>query len=132
MGRFIEDSNERLESAESSNLRNKIETMSDELTAAIGELREASGDWAKKDNAMRIAKAKAFLKATGKNKEEREANADPHWEKERLAANEAEGEKNVCVEQVRSLRAQISAYQSLIYASRAEHESIRYGQTQTT
>lgn len=127
MARFTEDT----VSHEAGSLRQKIEDMSDALTAAVGDLRTASVDWAKKDNAMRIARAKAYLQTTGKNKEEREAKADAAFEKERLAANLAEGEKNVCAEQVRSLRAQISALQSLIYASRAENESIRYGQTQT-
>lgn len=117
---------------ETRSLRAEINELSDDLTVAIGELREASKDWAKKDNEMRKAKAKAFIKAEGKNKEEREAKADASWEKERLAANLAEMEKDVCLEHVRSLRAQISAKQALIYASRAENESIRYGQTQTT
>jgi uncharacterized NAD(P)/FAD-binding protein YdhS len=130
MPKYTDDT--EYESPESTNLRQGIITMSTALTKAIGELREASIDWAKKDNEMRKAKAKAFLQATGKNKEEREAKADAYWEKERLAANIAEGEKNTAAEHVRSLRAQMSAYQSLVYANRAESESITYKQTQTT
>jgi uncharacterized NAD(P)/FAD-binding protein YdhS len=89
MPKYTDDT--EYESPESTNLRQGIITMSTALTKAIGELREASIDWAKKDNEMRKAKAKAFLQATGKNKEEREAKADAYWEKERLAANIAEG-----------------------------------------
>lgn len=129
MAKYTEDEDA---SPEVRSLRQDILELSDALTEAIGELRETSKDWATKDNAMRKAKAKAFLQANGKNKEEREAKADAFYEKERLAANIAEGEKNACLEHVRSLRAQISALQSLIYASRAENESIRYGQTQLT
>jgi len=117
---------------ETRSLAGEINELSDDLTMAIGELREASKDWADKDNAMRKAKAKAFIKAEGKNKEEREAKADAGWSEERLAANQAEVEKDVCLEHVRSLRAQLSAKQALIYANRAENESIRYGQTQKT
>ena len=129
MARF-EDDGEMM--PETKSLKDEIVRLSDELTEAISDLRMHSRDWAKKDNEMRKARAKAFLQATGKNKEEREARADASYEKERLAANLAEAEKNVAQEHVRSLRAQISALQSLVYANRAESESIRYGQTQTT
>jgi cell fate (sporulation/competence/biofilm development) regulator YlbF (YheA/YmcA/DUF963 family) len=111
-------------------LRQDILDLREELTAAIGELREAGKDWATKDNEMRKAKAKAFLQTTGKNKEEREAKADAGYEKERLAANIAEGEKVACKEHVQSLRTTMSALQALLYAERAENESIKYNQTQ--
>src|SRR4051812_17433184 len=97
---FYDDENH---APETRSLRNEIDDLSDELTEAIGTLRESSREWARKDNDMRKAKAKAFLKAEGKNKEEREARADAGWEKERLEANLAEVEKDVCLEHVRSL-----------------------------
>lgn len=120
------------DSPETTSLRQTIEDMSTNLDIAIGELRTKSREWATKDNEMRKAKAKAFLGVKGSNKEEREAKADASWEKERLAANLAEVEKDTAMERVRSLRTQISAYQALIYANRAENEGIRYGQIQTT
>ena len=117
---------------ENRSIRQEMDELSDRLTEALGELRESSKDWATKDNDMRKAKAKAFLKAEGKNKEEREAKADAGWATQRLAANIAEGIHNADLETVRSLRAQLSAKQSQMYANRAENDSIRYGQTQTT
>jgi hypothetical protein len=117
-------------SPEATSLKSQMMNLSEALTEAIGRLRESARDFAKKDNAMRIAKAKAFLKTEGKNKEEREAKADAGWQAEREAAGLAEADKNTDTEEVRSLRAQLSALQSLMYANRSENDSIRYGQTQ--
>jgi hypothetical protein len=117
---------------ETRSLRNDLLDLSDELTQALEDLRTAGKNEAQKDNAMRIAKAKAFLLAQGKNKEEREARADPNWQKERLEARLAESEKETCLEVVRSLRAQMSALQALVYANRAEGEATKYNQIQTT
>lgn len=130
MGRFTEDAG--TVSTEFTSIREQILDMNQALTEAIGELREACKAWAQKDNKMRIARAKAYLNTTGKNKEEREAKADAAFQKERLEANEAEGDKLVAQQLVQSLRTQISALQSLVYAGRAENESIRYNQTQNT
>jgi hypothetical protein len=127
MPKYEED---EMDSPETRSIRGDMLQLSEELTTAIGELRTKSAEWARKDNTMRKAKAKAFLQAAGKNKEEREAKADSHWATEREEANIAEGEKNACLEHVRSLRAQLSAMQALLYANRAENDSIRYGQTQ--
>lgn len=117
---------------ETRSLRQDLVDLSDELTEALEELRTAGKAEAQADNKMRIAKAKAFLLAQGKNKEEREARADSSWQAERLAAKLAEAEKESCLEKVRSLRAQMSALQALVYANRAEGEAVRYGQIQTT
>lgn len=139
MARFVNDTYEpktedvgQAAFADIHEIRAKILELSDELPIAINDLRQSSKDWATKDNDMRKAKAKGFLLATGKNKEEREARADAAFEKERLAANIAEGEKRACEEYLRNLRATISALQSMLYASRSENDSIRYGQSQLT
>lgn len=123
---------DELETPETGSLRARLLELSDDLSAELLELEEAARDFAVADNEMRKSRAKAFLKAVGKNKEEREANADSGFAEERLECNLAEARKDVCIEKVRSLRAQLSALQALIYARRAENESIRYNQTQTT
>lgn len=98
------------------------------LETAIQELREAGKQWATKDNTYRKAKASSFLRVQGKNKEEREAKADPFFEGERLEATLAEAEKEACLEHVRSLRTQMGAIQTLVAARRHEAEAFGYGQ----
>lgn len=107
-------------------------SLSQELTVAHEELERAAFDYAVKDNDMRKAKSKAFLRTEGKNKEEREAKADADWAEARLACSLAEADKEVCLEKVRSLRAQLSALQALLYSRKAEADAIKMGQTQTT
>lgn len=94
------------------------------LTLAIGELRDASVRHARADDAYRCAHAKALLEAEG-TVDSRKAQADLATSGERLEARISEGLKIAALEAVRSLRTQLSAWQSLMSAHRAEAEFVR-------
>jgi hypothetical protein len=98
------------------------------LESGISELGTSGRVWAEKENEHRKARAKAFIHSAGKNRETREAVADPFFEKERLEAFLAEVEKDTCLEKVRSLRTQMSALQTIIAARRSEMEATAYNQ----
>ena len=103
-------------------------TISTDLETAVEDLYEAGHAWAEAENDHRKARARAYVHATGKNREERESKADPFFEAERLAAFYAEARKEACLERVRSLRTRMSALQTIIAARRAEQESTAYNQ----
>ena len=103
--------------------------LSIEIDYAIEDLYKAGRDWAVKDNQYRVKKSIAFLHSSGKNKEEREANADPLFSEDRLALNLSLAEKEACLEKVRALRTQMSAFQTMVAARRSELEAISYGQS---
>lgn len=94
----------------------------------IEALKIAGEEWAHADNTHRVARAQAYVRAVGKNREKREAEADPQFADQRLAANLAEAHKEVCLEKVRGRRAQLSAFQTIVAARRAEAEAFGYGQ----
>lgn len=90
----------------------RIERVAADLLAANDELREAGKSWAVKENDYRRAKSVAFLNAEG-TMDIRKAKVDEVCERERLAAHVAEAEREACLERVRSLRAHLSALQTL-------------------
>lgn len=122
------DGNGQVEQFEDNGSFSTFFRLSDALTVANEELRAAGADYAQKRNAYHAAKAKAFLQAFGKNAQEREANAFAGFQAEMLAADIAEAYSTACLERVRSLRAQLAAYQTYMAAQRAEAESVKYGQ----
>src|SRR5687767_9064720 len=111
-------------------LYNEYTRLSNELTKAIQDLFEAGKDWATKNHAYRQAKAKALLETFGgKNRDEREAKASPFFEQQKFDAELAEAAKEATLEQVRGLRTQLSALQTIVASRRSELEAISYGQT---
>lgn len=83
-------------------------------------------DYAVKENAYRLAKANAMLKAEG-TVDVKKAQVDLVTEKERLASHIAEGVLDATRERVRSLRAVLSALQTIANGYKAEAEFDRTG-----
>lgn len=81
----------------------------------------ASADWARKENRYRLAKASAYLAASG-TVDERKSHVDKATDLERFECHLAEGQKVAALERVRSTRAQLSALQSVASAVRSEQE----------
>lgn len=96
------------------------------LDAALAFLRDQTVEYAESEDVYRMARAKAYLEASG-TVDERKATADLATSVERRRAHLADGMRQAAIEAVRSRRAQISALQSLLNAHRAEAEFTRTG-----
>ena len=103
-----------------------IAELEQNLLATVKELRdandalEAHSKWyAVADHKYRHAKAVAYLAASGPVKE-RESHVDKVCGPEREAAHTAEALMNAAKEKVRSLQAELSAYQTIAGLIRAE------------
>jgi len=96
------------------------------LDDALGYLRKVTQQWAAAEDAYRVAHARAYLASEG-TAGERKATADLATSDERRAAHLAEGMRSAAVEAVRSRRAQLSAWQTIGNAVRAEIELARTG-----
>ena len=92
------------------------------LETSQGQLRSAGLYYAKKESAYRKAKAVAQLKADGKTVDDRKAQVDRDCGEERLTAYLARAAKEAALENVRSIRAQLSALQSIAASVRSEME----------
>jgi hypothetical protein len=97
-----------------------------QLDAAHDELRRCSFDYASAENQYRKAKALAYLAAEGPVAE-RQAVVDTKVENERYHAHLAEGLRVAALESVRSRRAQLTAVQTIVNATRSELELARTG-----
>lgn len=98
----------------------QIEKFVSELLQANDDLKTAGKAWAVKENDYRRAKAVAFLNQSEGTIPEKNARIDKVCEAERLAAHIAEAEREACLERVRSLRAALSAYQTLARSNEVE------------
>lgn len=98
----------------------QIERLVSELLKANDDLRAAGKNWAVKENDYRRAKAIAFLDLKEGTIPEKQAKVDRACENERLHAHIAEAEREACIERVKSLRAAVSAYQTLARANEVE------------
>lgn len=92
------------------------------LDQAHDELVAASHTAAEKEAEYRLLRAKAFTRASGKTVGDREAQALLQCGPEMQAAHLAESLKVAALERVRSIRAQLSACQSVATAVRSEVE----------
>jgi len=111
-------------------LYNEYVRLSDLLTKAMDDLFKAGRDWAKKNSEYRQAKSAALMQTiSGKNRDEREAKASPFFEPQKFEAELAEAVKEATLEQVRGLRTQLSALQTIVASRRSELEAMSYGQT---
>jgi hypothetical protein len=98
--------------------------LSSRLDDAHAELVHRSYEWAKSENKYRLARANSYLASSG-TVAEREARVDKATDTERLEAHTAEALKVAALESVRSVRAQLSACQSVANAVRSEMEMAR-------
>lgn len=103
------------------------------LSIANNDLRIAAEEMARTDHAYRQAKARVYL-LTVTNGEKMtidhiKAVVDRSCEAEMLAFRLAEAKHEAAIERVRSLRTEISAFQSIAGAYREEAAAVRYGQT---
>jgi hypothetical protein len=83
-----------------------------ELSEAHTILESANRDWALKENDYRKKKATTYLNSEG-TIEARKASVDAACETERLAAHIATGYRDALLEKIRSLRAQLSALETV-------------------
>ena len=111
-------------------LYNEYVRLSAALDQAIKELFHAAKDWAEKNSAYRQSRSSALIQTLGgKNRDEREAKASPFFEPQKFEAELSEAVKEATLEQVRGLRTQLSALQTLIASRRSELEATSYGQS---
>lgn len=111
-------------------LYNEYVRLSEALELAIHELFVAAKDWAEKNSEYRKAKSAALMQTIGgKNRDEREAKASPFFERQKFESELSEGVKEATLEQVRGLRTQLSALQTIVASRRSELEATSYGQT---
>lgn len=109
------------------NLNEDLQSTSKELLEECDILTELAHEYATKENAYRLAKAVAMLKAEGKTVDLKKAEVDVICEKERLASHIAEGMLDATRERVRSLRAVLSAMQTIAGSHKAEAQFERTG-----
>jgi len=109
------------------NLNEDLQVTSKQLLSECDDMAEAARDYAVKENAYRLAKATAMLNAEGKTVDLKKAEVDLICEKERLTSHIAEGVLDSTRERVRSLRAVLSALQTIANSYKAEAEFDRTG-----
>lgn len=102
-------------------LEEKINTAVSELLSESDDLKAKCREYAVRENEYRRAKSVAYLNAEG-TIPERAAKVDQVCEQQRLAAHIAEAEKEASVERIKSLRAALSAYQTLARVNQSEME----------
>lgn len=96
------------------------------LDDALEFLKRQTVEYAKAEDAYRMLKAEAFLKASG-TVADRNASADLLTSQQRQAAHLTDGMRQAALEAVRSRRAQLSALQTIANGARAEAEFARTG-----
>lgn len=107
-------------------LNDDLQATSKELLSECDVLAKTARDYAVKENAYRLAKANAFLKSEG-TVDARKARVDKICERERLESHIAEGILDATRERVRSLRAVLSALQTIANSHKAEADFDRTG-----
>jgi hypothetical protein len=113
-------------------LKNELHRLSAKLEFANDDLEEKANTWANAEHTYRKAKSAAFIRhqsdASG-NKMTipmTQAMVDRDCEDQRFKAYLARAQKEAALEKVRSLRAQLSALQSVTASVRAELELTKY------
>ncbi len=96
--------------------------------AMVTEARKLFIEAAEAEHAYRMAQAKAYLKAEGKNADERRGQVDQMVDREMFAYKIADAKANGVKEALRATADKINAYQSLLRLERMEAEAIHYGQ----
>jgi len=104
------------------NLSDILISTTTELDSAQDEHRKRSLEWVKAENDYRIAKATAFLSSEEKTVDAKKARVDIECETERLAAHNAEVLRDSALEALRTLRAQLNAFQTVAGLMKTEME----------
>lgn len=94
----------------------------------VTEARKQFIETAEAEHAYRLAQAKAYLKAEGKNADERRGQVDQMVDREMFAYKIADAKANGVKEALRAAADKINAYQSLLRLERTEMDALRYGQ----
>lgn len=100
--------------------------------ALVVEARRQFIESAEAEHAYRLAQAKAYLKAEGKNADERRGQVDQMVDREMFAYKIADAKANGVKEALKAAADKINAFQSLIRLERSEIDSLRYGQHNQT
>ena len=103
----------------------EVHRLSELIDQGIRELVRQAREHAFAEADYRKAYAMAFLGAAAKTVRERELMADAQTDEDRRKAYLSRGMENAAKEAVRARRAQLSAFQSLMNAHRAEAEFVR-------
>lgn len=98
-----------------------------DIDQAIDEMRQAGVDVAVAERVYRNARSDAWGRATGGNVRQREAWVDARTAEERAERDKAENRRRDAIELVKARQAELSAYQTLVTAHRAEAEFVRTG-----
>jgi hypothetical protein len=113
-------------------LQGKLLNGIEALAQAINEQDRAAKERAEADHAYRQAKAKAFTEFVADGEKRTvahlEAMVDLRCDKQMWRFRLAEANHETAIERVRSLRTEISAFQSILNCYRAEAEAIRFNQ----
>lgn len=113
--------------------RRELVRLSRLLDDGLAALRRFAGEYADAESNYREAQARAWLMAPRVDGEfkitagEREAWVNGETRQLRRARDYADDMRKTALEAVRSRRGQISAWQSLLAAERAEMQMVRYG-----
>lgn len=106
------------------NLADVLISTTSELDAAQEEHKKASLLWVNAENAYRMAKAKAFLYAPEEFKtvDAKKMHVDIVCEQDRIRAHTAEAVRDSALEALRTLRAQLNAFQTVASLMKTEME----------
>lgn len=118
-------------------IQEKILDGIEQLAHALNEQSAANTEYGIAEHAYRQARAEQFIKVSLEKDDNGKKLTDPHknavvdlaTDKAMLRVRLAEANRETSQELVRSLRAQISALQSLLNAQRAEAEAVTYAQS---
>lgn len=114
-------------------LQSKILDQMEALSAALNEQHRAAREHAEADHAYRQAKAKVYTEVVTDGEKRTvdhiKAIVDMRCNKEMFRVRLAEAERESSMELVRSLRTNVSALQTVLNATKAEADAVRYSQT---
>lgn len=96
------------------------------IDASLDYLKVVTHEYAVSEDAYRMARAEALLRADG-TVAEKEAHADLATSKQRQAARLSDGMRVAALEAIRSRRAQLSALQTVANSAKAEMDLARTG-----
>lgn len=111
----------------SAHLNDQIRTAAEDLNNAQDGLERRIQEAAEAERAYKIAESSLFLAAEGRNKEERQAKAEPGVSDLRYRAHLAEGLSKAGLEAVRNKRTILSALQTVANLSKEEAAFSRTG-----
>lgn len=120
----------------SEELQSKVIDATQALSEALNAHFNAAREHAQAEHGYRLARAKSYASyatdGTKRTVDHLNAMVDMACDREMLRVRIAEAEREALLERVRSLRTEVSAFQSILSAHREEAAAVRYGQTERT